>query len=637
MRKWTTLFLALLLSAIMSTAACAQIALPDGTYAGEGSGFNLTVKIPVEVEIKDGAIAAVTIGENGETMGMIATAKDVYLPRVIETQSLSVDAVTGATLSCVGVRLGIADALQKAGADLSALYVAIPEKDAEETYDTDILVVGMGSSGTTAALAAAEAGVRVLAIDKAGKWGGTGATTSGPCSVNAPSQVAAEIAEWKDPINGVRTKPAGEQLVDAEALFAEWTGYTTVDGVQGAKPEIIRKVIDESGETCDWLQSYGFQFNPAVGFVGGKWAIFSSYTGNKQLTESFFASAYDRFTQMGGTYILETEATSLIMDGNRAVGVLARKADGTRVTIHAKVVILCTGGFAGSAKMQEAYYGEAYKLYGMYTNDGKMIQSAIDNGAATRAIGMYPMSHFVAPTVITRAFSPADNDIPYGLICTSEAMAVNRKGERFINEGGIAMNAFYQGNVFYTIYSKEQIDILREQGLSAAASGRYLSQGGVAADTPLTNIDAVIELGCKGGYIFKAASLDELASAIGGEMSAESLKASVAGYKPDGDAFGKPAEKFARLGTVAPDSEYYVAFAGAPYIYSTTGGLDVNESFQVLDTNGEVMPGLYACGTDSMGVLFHEDKAYTNYGGCAQGYCFVSGRDAGAIAAQEVQ
>ena len=62
MRKWTTLFLALLLCAIMSTAACAQIALPDGTYAGEGSGFNLTVKIPVEVEIKDGAIAAVTIG-----------------------------------------------------------------------------------------------------------------------------------------------------------------------------------------------------------------------------------------------------------------------------------------------------------------------------------------------------------------------------------------------------------------------------------------------------------------------------------------------------------------------------------------------------------------------------------------------
>ena len=637
MRKGYTLILALLLVMSMAAAACAQINLPDGVYAGEGSGFNLTVKIPVEVAVKDGAIETVAIGENGETMGMIAAAKDVYLPRVIEHQSLSVDAVTGATLSCTGVRLGIADALQKAGADVSALYVAIPKTDAQETYDVDIVVVGMGSSGTTAALAAAESGASVMAIDKAGKWGGTGVTTSGPCNVNAPSQVNAEIAEWKDPIAGVRTKAAGEKLVDAEALYADWIAYTTVDGVQGAKPEIIRKVIDESGETCDWLQSYGFQFNPAVGFVGGKWAIFSSYTGNKQLTESFFAAAYDRFTQMGGQYLLETEATELLMDGTRAVGVKAVKADGTQVIINAKAVILCTGGFAGSTKMQETYYGQAYKLYGMYTNDGKMIQSAIDNGAATRAIGMYPMSHFVAPTVITRAFSPADNDIPYGLICTGEAMAVNRKGERFINETGIAMNAFYQGNVFYTIYSKEQIDILREQGLSAAASGRYLSQGGVQADTPLENIDAVIEYGVKGGYIFKAATLDELAAAIGGEMTADNLKASVAGYKPEGDAFGKPAEKFARLGIVAPESEYYVAFAGAPYIYSTTGGLDVNDSFQVLDTNGAVMPGLYACGTDSMGVLFHEDKAYTNYGGCAQGYCFVSGRDAGMAAAQEVK
>ena len=636
MKKWLSLALAIALVCMMGMTAVAEIALPDGVYAGEGSGFNLTVKVPVEVEIKDGKIAGVTVGENGETMGMIAAAQNLYIPRVIETQSLSVDAITGATLSSVGVRMGIVDALTKAGADVNALYVPIAKSDAQETYDVDIVVVGMGSSGTTAALAAAEAGVSVMAIDKAGKWGGTGVTTSGPCNVNPPSQVNAEIVDWKDPINGVRTKAVGEKLVDAEALYTEWVNYTTVDGVQGAKPEIIRKVIDESGLTCDWLQEYGFQFGPAVGFVGGKWAIFSSYVGNKQLTESFFAAAYDRYVEMGGQYMLETEAYELIMDGSRAVGVKALKDDGTQVTINAKAVILCTGGFAGSNELMEEYYGEAYKLYGMYTNDGKMLKSAIENGAGTRAMGMYPMSHFVAPTVITRAFSPADNDIPYGLVCTAEGMAVNRKGERFINEGSIAMEAFYQGNIYYYVYSKEQIDILRTQGLAANASGRYLSQGGVKADTPLENIDAVIEHGVKGGYIFKAASLDELAAAIGGEMTAENLKASVEGYKPEGDAFGKAAEKFERLGTVAADSEYYVAFAGTPYIYSTTGGLDVNESFQVLDTNGAVMPGLYACGTDSMGVLFHEDKAYTNFGGCAQGYCFVSGRDAGMAAAAEI-
>ena len=273
----------------------------------------------------------------------------------------------------------------------------------------------------------------------------------------------------------------------------------------------------------------------------------------------------------------------------------------------------------------------------MHTNDGKMIASAIANGAATYSIGIYPMSHFVAPSVITTAFDAADNDIPYGLVCTSEGMAVNARGERFINETAIAMNAFYQGNTFYYVYSQDQIDTLRTTGLSANASGRYLSQGGIKADVPLTNIDAVIEHGINAGFIYKAASLDELAAAIGGDMSAEALKASVAGYKPENDAFGKPAEKFARLGTVAPDAEYYVAFTGAPYIYSTCGGLDVNESFQVLDVNGQVMPGLYACGTDSMGVLFNEAKAYTNYGGCAQAYCFVSGRDAGYAAAAAIK
>ena len=135
------------------------------------------------------------------------------------------------------------------------MYKAIPKVNAAEEYNVDIVVVGMGSSGTTAALAAAESGANVLAIDKAGKWGGTGVTTSGPANVNAPSQVASEIVDWKDPINGVHTKAAGEQLVDADALYATWTDYTTVDGAQGAKPELIAKVIYESGETCDWLQS----------------------------------------------------------------------------------------------------------------------------------------------------------------------------------------------------------------------------------------------------------------------------------------------------------------------------------------------------------------------------------------------
>ena len=608
--------------------------LTDGEYSSTGAGFNLTVPMPVTVEVKDGRLASVTVGENGETNGFIQTVENTYVPRLLENQSLAVDALTGATATCNGVRQGIEKALSEAGMDLSGLYTPVEKVSASEEYEADVLVVGMGSSGTTAALAAAEAGVNVLAIDKAAKWGGTGATTSGPANVNPASKVAQEIVDWNDPIEGKRTKAAGELFVDADALYETWCEYTTIDGVQGAKPEMIAKVINESGETCDWLESYGFQFDVPRGFVGAKWAIYTPYVGSKALTESFFAAAYEKYVEMGGRYMFETEATDLIFEDGVCVGVKAVKADGTDVTIRAKAVICCSGGYAGSQELQERFQGEAYKLYGMYTNDGKMIASAVDNGAATYSIGIFPMSHFVAPPQITTCFSFADNDIPYGLICTAEGMAVNRDGDRFIDESNISMEAFYEGNTYYYVYSSDQIDVLREQGLSANAGGRYLGQGGIKADTPLENIDTVIDHCIDAGFVYKAATLDELADMLG--MPAENLKASVDGYKADGDACGKDASRFARLGEIGTDAEYYVAFTGCPYIYSTCGGLDVNENFQVLDTEGNVIPGLFACGTDSMGVLFNESKAYTNYGGCAQGYCFVSGRDAGTFASAEI-
>ncbi len=239
--------------------------LIDGSYQGEGFGFNLTVRVPVTVEVKDGRLAAIEVGENGETNGFIDTVINKFIPRVLDSQSLAVDAITGATASSNGVRQGIENALKGAGMDLAGMYTPIEKSTASESYETDVLVIGMGSSGTTAALSAAETGVSVLAIDKAGKWGGTGATTSGPANINAPSQVAAEIVDWKDPIQGEHTKAPGEPLVDADALYQTWLDYTTIDGVQGAKPELIAKAIYESGETCDWLQDYGFAFGPAVG------------------------------------------------------------------------------------------------------------------------------------------------------------------------------------------------------------------------------------------------------------------------------------------------------------------------------------------------------------------------------------
>ena len=666
MKKWTRV-LCVVLAMIMVLAACGTpaettteapvetttqapettpaptepaVVAKDGTYTAEVTGFNLMGKVPVTVEIKDGKMVSISIGENGETNGMPQMVEKYMIPRMLENQTVSVDVITGATSTSAAVRMGVMLCLEQAGADMAQFNADLPKSEAVEEYTVDVVVVGMGGSGTAAALSAAEAGATVLALDKAGKWAGTSAVTSGPMAVNAPSQVAAEYAEWADPITGQkRVKAAGENLVDAEALYQDWINYTTVDGVQHAKIDVIRAVIDGSGEALDWLMTYGFQFDPAKGFVGGKWGIFTSYSGNKKLTEDFFANAYAKYeSDLGGKYLLETEATELIVKDGKVAGVKAVKWDGTQVIVNAKNVILATGGFAGSDELMEKYLGESWKLYGMAQNEGTGIEMATSVGAATYNIDMWPMSHFVAPYMIMTAFEAADNDIPYGLVASAEVMVVDQTGTRFINEANIAMNAYTNGAKYYTILSAEQIEILKTQGLSKNSSGRYLSQGGVKADTPLTNIDAVIEKGIEMGFIYKADSLDALVSAIGNEkMSADNLKASVAAYNVAAnggeDALGKAADNFARLGAVNEGSKYYVAITGAPYIYSTCGGLEVNVDMQVINTAGEVIEGLYAVGTDSMGVMFTNTKGYTNYGGVAQGFAFWSGRVAGAHAA----
>ena len=620
------------------SGSAVSLTLRDGTYTASARGFDLLSQVPVTVTVTGGKLSAIEMGENKETMGMSACVKELLIPRILEHQSLAVDAITGATATSNAVKMAVLDCCKQVGAVDSALYAAIPASTAEETYTVDVAVVGMGGSGSAAALSAVQSGASVMSIDKAGKWGGTSAITSGPAAVNAPSQVAAEYKEWADPITKeTRVKKAGENLVDRDALYKDWVEYTTVNGKQHAKTDIISLELDKSGETLDWLIDNGFQFDPAKGFVGGKWGIFTSYSGNKALTESFFANLYKAYTDKGGKYMLETEATELITDGGKVVGVKAIKADGTKVTIHAKSVILATGGFGGSDALMEQYLGESWRLYGMAQNDGAGVRMAVAAGANTYNADMPPMSHFVAPYQIMTAFTPADNDIPYGLVATGESLAVDQTGTRKMAESSLAMNAYTMGAKYYTIWSKEQIDILRTQGLSAAASGRYLSQGGVKADVPLTNIDAVIDEGVKMGFIYKADSLEALAKAIGGKMDAAALTTSVKGYQEaakGSDPLGKKAELFTRMGAPASESEYYVAITGAPYIYSTCGALDVDVTMRVLNKAGAPIPGLYAVGTDSMGVLFTNTKGYTNYGGIAQGYAFVSGKTAGAEAAK---
>ena len=217
-----------------------------GTYTGYGQGFYLGEPIKVNVTVDENSILEIeVVKDNGETPTILQAAIDKMVPRIIEHQSVYVDTITGATASSAGIRLAVIDALNKAleaaGSDPSAIsaFQTIPEKvsGVTETINTGVLVVGMGGAGTTAAMRAAEImyaadpdNVKVLAIDKAGKYGGTSSITTEMFAINPP--------KFQEEHND------GKDYVDKTAMRKAWLEYTEGD----QKTEMVDILLDNSGK-----------------------------------------------------------------------------------------------------------------------------------------------------------------------------------------------------------------------------------------------------------------------------------------------------------------------------------------------------------------------------------------------------
>ncbi len=657
-----------------------EVDLADGSYRATTWSFSPNFPMEVEVTVKDNRFTSIEVIGGNDTKPILQSVLDLMVPRMIEAQSLSVDSITGATSSSGAIKTAAEDCLVQAiaaaggaASSVRAFYKA-PEKSSETVrLETDVLVVGMGGSGIAAAVRAAEeiyaakgndpTAVNVLGIEKAGKYGGTSAVTSSPMSINPPSYVAE---------NG------GKDFVDVDVLKAAWVEYTKGD----AKEWAIDYMMNESGKASDWLMDRGFTFGAPMQGLAQPYIAVVAYGGgfgtSKSEVAGYFDAIMDYYTELGGEYQLETAATGLITDDSGdVIGVKAEGDDGTSYEIYASSVILATGGFAGSYEMTEKYLstefypltGAPYNVYGMRQNDGAMIEAAIQEGAATYNIGVPPVSHIGGAAGIMHEFdvtvlegtfdmwtgremTRSLNDIPMMMSVAPNAMAVNKYGDRFTDETMLGSYGNWQaGPRYFTIWSAEMIDEIRTQGLRFDTNGLFVNQGGWPVDTPVDNIDEVLAAAGKHGLVVKADSLSALAEALG--MSGDKLSKTVADYNEYCDTRENPAdgvfknsEIYDLSGMPLPNDHGtfqkiegegpYYAVVGSPWVYSTAGGLDINEDFQVLRNDGSVIGGLYAVGTDSIGVLLTEEEEYVGYGGAAQGWAFTSGYLTGAVAAEEV-
>jgi len=580
------------------TVAEAKVAA-DGVYTGSAFGFMSPLK--VEVTMKDNAIADMKVVENGDT-GMIGVAAGHKLAQsIVEHQSLAVDAIAGATVTSNGVFAAAAQALEAAGADVAAYKNAPVEKRAAETavLDTQVVVIGAGMAGITAAIEAAEAGKEVILLERSGVYSSSTTRSEGMVmGAGSNFQKAHGIAD--------AAMDTEDMYNDMYELYAQESTLNT---------ELLAKTINESASLVNWLEDHGVIWegvHPISALEPRNDArSHISWKKGDGLMEKL-VEALDATENL--TVYLNTKATSLMMDNGAVVGVKATNEYGDDITINAKATILCTGSYGANTELIAELNPKLNPVVYSGWGDGDGWYMAKDAGAKMVEIGYMAASTMYVPSGFCDLTQPYVGSPTLPLF---NVMQVNMDGKRLINEDAFT---FDFADLLYN--SDDPVGW-------AIAGAKYQEQYPAHYDE---GKNTVFNVHGKDYYMaYKADTIEELAEMTG--MDAETLKAAVERYNASCDAgvdeeFGKDPKYMERID--AP----YIAMMLTCAVSDAFSGCVINENAQVVDTEGNVIPGFYAAGTCAMPELIGN-----RYYGCGSIImtCGVFGRTAGIHAASMIE
>lgn len=461
---------------------------------------------------------------------------------------------------------------------------------------TDIVVIGAGTAGMTAAIQAAMDGANVILLEKNSKVGGSSQFAEGVLGVDTPLQEESGIEIDK---------------VDILRQELEFHNYM-VDGV------LWKAVLDQAKENIQWLLDIGTKFE-RVGSPGIGAQTWHVYEG---LGEGFFANTLiPKAEELGVETLVETPGTELIMENGHVVGVKATTKDGQELTINCKAAIIATGGFDDNPEMVEELTNEDLSRLvncGMTGNTGDGIKMAKAVGATSRGWAI------LCKDGVTLDGYPTSSHLMEAAAMEPTNLWVNENGIRFINEDVIfeytrAGNAVAEQRKVFSIMDSAQIDKLEAEGCTNG-SGAFIPPG-----TKLTEIKGELEqaLEKKVDNVYKANTLEELAEKIG----------------VDKDVFVESVNNYNSLCEQGTDSDYgkdknymnsiqtgpFYAFHIQALFFNSMGGIKANTKCEVLDQDEKPIPGLYVAGMDIDG--FTGDTYGMAIPGSSQGIALYSGRN----------
>ena len=270
-------------------AAPAGVSFKAGTYTGEGKGFNGTIK--VAVTLSDTKIEKVEVTEHSETPGIGTPAVEKIPAKIVEAQSTQVDAITSATFASNGIIEAVNAALKSAGVDPAALIPGAVNTNTNTpaTKDADVVVVGAGGAGMTAAITAAKAGKKVVLLEKLALVGGNSTKSTG--GMNAADteyqdkyefgqaaglektlgSAAKDYPELKDLVAKVQKQYDDWKKAGSKGYF-DTVDLMILDTMVGGKCvndlKLVETLAKNSAAGVEWLKGIGANLDN-VGAFGG--------------------------------------------------------------------------------------------------------------------------------------------------------------------------------------------------------------------------------------------------------------------------------------------------------------------------------------------------------------------------------
>jgi fumarate reductase flavoprotein subunit len=582
MKQKLAIFLMFILVASLGFTGCASneeaaALFVAGTYEGEGQGHAGPIKVAVTVT--ESKIDSIEILEFNDSEFAVDPA-DQMIENIIEANSSDIDAVAGASITSQGVKDAVSAALAAAYIDGATPVAATEAPKAEvvelEDRETEIVIIGAGGAGLTAAIEAAMNGAEVIVVEKMPIVGGnTKYATGGLNAAETSSQEALGIE-------------------DTVEIFIE---DTMVGGGNLNNPELVRVLAENSAATVEWLKGIGADLSD-VGRMGGA-SVNRTHrpAGGAPVGSHVMDVLHAKARELGVEVLLNSEVVALLGEGTSASGVTVKTADGT-YDIASKAVIIATGGFGANNDLV-ASFDPALKGYGTTNHPGA-------TGDVTEFAKSFDIQYVDMEQIQTHpTVMPSNNYMITEAVRGNGAILVNREAERFVNE-------------------LETRAVVSDAQLAQTGASSFLM-----FDQSVRESLSAIEGYYKKGFLIEGATLAELAEKL--EMDAETLTNTFETYNASvvsgtDEAFAR--QDMPRTLEVGP----YYAVEVAPAVHHTMGGVMITVNGEVVGADGEVIPGLYAAGEVTGGV-----HGNNRLGGNAMADITIFGRIAGQNAVEFIK